>query len=130
MLKICNIVIVGGEGDLAFRKLYPALYSLHLENLLADCTKVIGFGRGNYSVDEFLANMRTWTENSDYVKSVDDDSWNSFVQRIVHFVGDATDPKDLQRLTSELANDEIVFYLSTPPNIFAPICEADRKSVV
>ncbi|MGK0438639.1 MAG: glucose-6-phosphate 1-dehydrogenase, partial [Paracoccaceae bacterium] len=25
MLNICNIVIVGGEGDLAFRKLYPAL---------------------------------------------------------------------------------------------------------
>ena len=131
MLKICNIVIVGGEGDLAFRKLYPALYSLHIENLLADCTKVIGFGRGNYSVDEFLANMRSWTENSEYVKSVDDESWNSFVQRVVHFVGDATDPKDLQRLTSELGNDEIVFYLSTPPNIFAPICEAmDKAGVV
>ena len=44
MLKICNIVIVGGEGDLAFRKLYPALYSLHKQNLLADCTRVVGFG--------------------------------------------------------------------------------------
>jgi len=57
MLKNCNIVIVGGEGDLAFRKLYPALYSLHRENLLADCTKVVGFGRGKFSAQDFKSNM-------------------------------------------------------------------------
>jgi len=131
MLKICNIVIVGGEGDLAFRKLYPALYSLHIENLLADCTKVVGFGRGKYSFDDFLSNMRKWAEDSDYVKSVDDDSWSSFVERVIQFNGDATSPEDLQRLANELSNDEIVFYLSTPPSIFAPICEAmDKAGIV
>lgn len=124
MLKICNIVIVGGEGDLAFRKLYPALYSLHRENLLADCTKVVGFGRGKFSADEFKTNMRRWTEDSDYVQSVEDDSWQTFTDRVLQFVGDATSTDDLQRLQSELGDDDIVFYLSTPPSIFAPICEA------
>ena len=124
MLKICNIVIVGGEGDLAFRKLYPALYSLHKENLLADCTKVVGFGRGKFSEEGFKENMRKWAQESDYVKNVDDESWDSFCERLIHFVGDATSATDLQRLQSEMGPEEIVFYLSTPPSIFAPICTA------
>lgn len=124
MLKICNIVIVGGEGDLAFRKLYPALYSLHKENLLADCTKIVGFGRGKFSEEGFKENMRKWAQESDYVKNVDDESWDSFCERLIHFVGDATSVTDLQRLQAEMGPEEIVFYLSTPPSIFAPICTA------
>ncbi len=124
MLQVCNIVIVGGEGDLAFRKLYPALYSLHRENLLADCTKVVCFGRGNYEADEFIANMRKWVKKSDYVKAIDDDSWSSFCERVVQFSGDATSSEDMQRMRDEIGPNEIVFYLSTPPSIFAPICKA------
>lgn len=124
MLKICNIVIVGGEGDLAFRKLYPALYSLHKENLLADCTKVVCFGRGKFTEPDFKQTMRDWAGKSSYVKDVDDSSWNNFCDRVVHFSGDATSPDDLKRLRSEIGDDEIVFYLSTPPSIFAPICQA------
>jgi len=124
MLKTCNIVIVGGEGDLAFRKLYPALYSLHREDLLADCTQVICFGRGKFSVEEFKAKMREWAEASDYVAELDDDSWQSFCQRVVHFVGDATSPEDIKKLKQTAGDDEFVFYLSTPPSIFAPVCRA------
>jgi len=124
MLKICNIVIVGGEGDLAFRKLYPALYSLHKENLLADCTKIVGFGRGKYSEQAFKDNMLNWTRSSDYVNGVDGQSWESFCERILHFSGDATSHDDLKRLQSKMGPEEIVFYLSTPPSIFAPICKA------
>ncbi len=130
MLNNCNIVIVGGEGDLAFRKLYPALFSLHKEKLLADCTKVVGFGRGNYSEQEFLVAMKQWTEDSEYVKEVDDAAWSSFAERIIHFSGDATNPDDLLRLKSDLDADDFIFYLSTPPSIFAPICEAMGKAGV
>lgn len=124
MLKVCNIVIVGGEGDLAFRKLYPALYSLHRENLLADCTKIVCFGRGNYAREKFYSNMRTWAKKSDYVKKLDDDSWASFCERVVQFSGDATSADDMQRMQKQIGSEEIVFYLSTPPSIFAPICKA------
>ena len=130
MLEICNIVIVGGEGDLAMRKLYPALFSLHKENLLAEDTKVVGFGRGKYSADEFMLKMREWTGGSDYIENVDQATWKSFAARVVKFVGDATKPEDLERLKKELGDKEIVFYLSTPPSIFAPICEAMKKAKV
>ncbi|NNC99525.1 MAG: glucose-6-phosphate dehydrogenase, partial [Gammaproteobacteria bacterium] len=130
MLKLCNIVIVGGEGDLAFRKLYPALYSLHKENLLADCTKVVSYARGKYSADKFKAAMRKWTEGSEYVEKIDEESWQTFLDRVVQFVGDATAAKDLKRLKSEVGPGDFVFYLSTPPSIFAPICAAMGKAGV
>ena len=124
MLKACNIIIVGGEGDLAFRKLYPALYSLHKESLLAAATKIVGFGRGKYERESFLSNMKKWTEESEYVKGVNSQDWQSFVERVVHFSGDATSAQDISRLQNELGGGDIVFYLSTPPSIFAPICDA------
>ena len=130
MLENCNIVIVGGEGDLALRKLYPALFSLHKEKLLAKDTKVVGFCRGKYSSEEFLNTMRQWAEDSDYIDNVDDDSWASFSRRVIQFVGDATNAKDLKRLNSELNDAELVFYLSTPPDIFAPICLAMKAANV
>lgn len=124
MLQVCNIVIVGGEGDLAFRKLYPALFSLHKENLLADCTKIVCFGRGKFKKKEFCDNMRSWTEKSDYVKDVDAEQWKAFSSRVIQFSGDATSAEDMKRLQAEIGPEEIVFYLSTPPSIFAPICNA------
>lgn len=124
MLNNCNIVIVGGEGDLAFRKLYPALYSLHRENLLAESTKVVCFGRGKFSDEQFITEMRDWVEKSEYVKAVDDSSWSSFSERVLQFSGDATSAQDMARLKQEIGSNEIVFYLSTPPSIFAPVCKA------
>ena len=130
MLTTCNIVIVGGEGDLAFRKLYPALYALHRDDLLADCTQVIGFGRGKYEREAFIDTMLQWTKDSEYVDGVDEQCWERFSKRVIHFNGDATSPDDLSRLKKELGDDDIVFYLSTPPTIFAPICEAMREAGV
>ena len=124
MLKNCNIVIVGGEGDLAFRKLYPALYSLHRDNLLAECTKVICFGRGKLAEADFREKMHHWAAASDYVQQLDDNSWESFSKRVEHYVGDATSADDMARLQSNYGSDDVVFFLSTPPSIFAPICSA------
>ena len=40
-----TIVIVGGNGDLALRKLLPALFGLHHRGLLNSVGKIIGTGR-------------------------------------------------------------------------------------
>ena len=131
MLSTCNIVIVGGEGDLAFRKLYPALYSLHCEGLLADNTQIVCFSRGKYSHEALLDNMQEWVKQSDYVTGFDELHWQPFAQRILQFVGDATNSDDMRRLQTELSSCDTVYYLSTPPHIFAPICDAmDAAGVV
>ena len=40
----CNVIIIGGEGDLAFRKLYPAMCSLENEGLLPADLRIVSFG--------------------------------------------------------------------------------------
>ena len=130
MLKACNLVIVGGEGDLAFRKLYPALYSLHREKLLADSTKVVAFGRGKFEPQAFLDLMKEWAQKSEYVKDFDSATWDAFCKRVIQFAGDATSAADIKKLDKEMGGGDTVFYLSTPPSIFAPICEAMRKAGV
>lgn len=127
----CDVLIIGGEGDLAFRKLYPALFNLDCENLLSDSTRIIAFGRGKFSKDEFLAKVLDWIERSEYTDSVQDEQWTRFSTRMMQFVGDATSAESFGELKSQLGNDELVIYLSTPPSIFSPICQAlDAASLV
>lgn len=128
MLESCNIVIVGGEGDLAFRKLYPALFSLHKQNLLGDCTKIIAFVRGKYSPKSFIENLCDRLEISDYTDKISDGQWTSFSNRIERFVGDATNQTDFKRLKPQLKSIKTVVYLSTPPSIFGSICETMKKA--
>lgn len=42
---ICDFLIVGGDGDLAYRKLYPALYHLDKDRCLPDCLRIICVAR-------------------------------------------------------------------------------------
>jgi len=48
-LKACDVVIFGGVGDLAMRKLLPALYHLDMDGLLAPTTRVVGASRRDMS---------------------------------------------------------------------------------
>src|SRR5438093_12493288 len=42
-----SVVIFGGAGDLAHRKLLPALYNLHLDGLLPPRVAIVGVGRSD-----------------------------------------------------------------------------------
>src|SRR5712691_7948047 len=47
------LVIFGGAGDLAHRKLLPALYNLHLDGLLPPRTAIVGIGRPPMKDDKY-----------------------------------------------------------------------------
>ncbi len=51
-LPTCDITVFGGTGDLALRKLLPALYQRELEGQLPADTRVIGVSRSGYDDDE------------------------------------------------------------------------------
>jgi glucose-6-phosphate 1-dehydrogenase len=48
-----TIVIFGGSGDLAHRKLLPALYNLHVDGLLPKALAIVGVGRKAMSDDAY-----------------------------------------------------------------------------
>jgi glucose-6-phosphate 1-dehydrogenase len=127
----CTMVIFGATGDLTKRKLFPALYQLHIENLLAPEFAVLAVGR-EPTIDDasFREKMRAALGESDEIKKVDDADWKTFSERIFYVGGDATDIGAYGAIKAKL--DEIeasceqternrFFYLAVPPSVFEPI---------
>ena len=54
----CAIVIFGASGDLTRRKLFPAIYSLAVRNLLPDELAIVGVSRTEETDAEFRARMK------------------------------------------------------------------------
>src|SRR3954453_13571651 len=85
----CTMVIFGATGDLTKRKLFPALYQLAAEHLLAPGFAVLAVGREASLTDEtFRQRMRDALGESDEVKRVDDEVWKEFEKRIFFVGGD------------------------------------------
>ncbi|HBO15686.1 MAG TPA: glucose-6-phosphate dehydrogenase, partial [Porticoccaceae bacterium] len=54
MAKNTDLIIFGAAGDLANRKLFPALYRLHCAELLEDNVRIMGLARADMSNAEFI----------------------------------------------------------------------------
>ena len=123
------MVIFGASGDLARRKLLPALYSLTRDRLLPSRFAVLGFGRHALEEDAFREEMRRGCEEFARRRPLDASVWGAFARNVFYQQGAYDDPAAFQRLKARL--DEIdhalglpgnrVFYLSTPPSAFAPV---------
>ena len=48
----CDLILFGAMGDLASKKLFPALYQLHRAGLLAADTRILALARRGYSTPE------------------------------------------------------------------------------
>ena len=98
----CIMVIFGASGDLAKRKLIPALYNLAKERLLSKAFAVIGFGRRGMSHEEFRDKCSQ--DIKEFATGlVDPDLWKWFIQRLYYVSGDAQDQNAYQRLQNQLA---------------------------
>ena len=64
-------IIFGGTGDLAYRKLYPALYKLYANNYLNDHFAVIGTARREWT-DDYYQNIIL--DSIDSIKTSDEDA--------------------------------------------------------
>src|SRR5713101_9696805 len=75
----CTVVIFGASGDLAKRKLIPALYNLVAcgEGVMPAKSAVLGFARRELAVDEFHKSARDWTSRFSRLK-VDERCWQRF----------------------------------------------------
>ena len=119
-----TIVVFGGTGDLALRKLMPALYYRDKDRQIPDDAKVIGVSRSSQSRDEYIAliekHLRMHVPAEDWDESV----WTRFSRRVDFKPVDANDPKTWAEIASLLKDDARirVYYLSTPPDLFQPIC--------
>lgn len=119
-----TLVIYGASGDLAARKLIPALYNLFLKERLTHF-QVVGLGRTEWSHEQFREEM-----SRDIQKFAPDvyqpGRWHDFCQKLFYVAGNFTEPADYGRLAQTLAEVETepahrLFYLAMPPRFYANI---------
>ena len=125
-----TLVLFGGSGDLAHRKLLPALYNLALQRLLPASFAVVGAARGAITEDAFRAELRDAVSKFSRTKPLNEEVWQAFEQNI-HFVATPDDAgydelaRTLDRVDAEAGtNGNRLFYLATPPQAYAPIVRA------
>ena len=119
-----DLVLFGGTGDLAMRKLLPAMYFRHHEAQLPDQGRIICIARSDLTTEEFKSQMAE-SIHQHIQGEFNEDSWTTFCERI-HYLGiDITVQEQYKKLEQLLAPhpDRIrVFYLSTAPGLFSRIC--------
>lgn len=123
-----DILIVGGDGDLALRKLYPAFYYLTLNGCMPANTRIFGMARSHNEQDAFLVKVNEWLkENTGSL--YDETIWQEFSKRLTFVRGDSTNPDDLRRIKETHFGDDrdLIVYLAVPPLIFGKICTALEK---
>lgn len=121
-----DLVLFGGSGDLSMRKLIPALYARDRAGDLPATAQLICVGRHKWSCEEFLGVLNQNAKSHIAAKDFTQKAWDTFCARVKYVALDATDAGTYQPLTDTLRNDPAltrVFYLATPPSLFAKICK-------
>ena len=123
----CAFVIFGATGDLAKRKLIPALFRLVQQHLLPAEFAVVGLGRTQMPDEEFRSRMREALLESFEDGGLDEEVWQSFARAMRFLTSDVRNPEDYRRLAALLEEVDRergtagnrLFYLSLPPEAYA-----------
>jgi glucose-6-phosphate 1-dehydrogenase len=133
----CTIVILGAKGDLAKRKLVPAIYQLAQDKLLPDGCDVLGMGRDPMSDEAFRDMMGDALRASEEIQNFDEALWKKLAARMHYTAGDFADAAAYTRLGARLGEIESrrkpdepnrLFYLAVPPSVFPTIVHALSES--
>lgn len=120
--KPCSIVIFGATGDLAARKLVPALHTLHRNGTLHRDTAVIGFGRSD--LDDEALRGRLGDALAEHLDGPLDDAWRALAARIRYVRGAYDETAAYGRLAEalrEIGHPDHVYYTATPPQAYDAI---------
>ena len=123
------VVLFGATGDLAHRKVVPALYHLWAGDLLPERFALVCFGRREASDESMRNDLRASLEMHARVKPIDETRWKEFASRISYVKGAFDDPNSYAALSRHLdaidassgTNGNRLFYLATPASSFPEI---------
>ena len=119
-----DLIIFGASGDLSARKLFPALFHLDQAGLLQEDLRIAAVARQDISREAFLEGLRARMSSYMGDNAPDDEAWRHYSRRIYYGHADFSEVENYSNLESWLDDDRIsLFYLATPPSLFAPICE-------
>jgi glucose-6-phosphate 1-dehydrogenase len=125
----CAVVMFGASGDLASRKLIPALFDLARHHCLAPRFRLLGFARTK--MDDAGFRDKCAKAIATQAAEGDQKAADEFLSDVKYFVGDYDDAdsyKGLEKRLAELDKEgqlggNRLFYLATPPEVYPPVVE-------
>jgi len=119
------LVFFGATGDLAYKKIFPALQSM-VEHGALDCP-VIGVAKAGWTLEQLKARARESVEK--HGPGVREQAFSKLMSQLRYVDGDYGDPQTFAQLKSILGGDRsCTHYLAIPPTLFATVVEALSKS--
>ena len=125
--NLCDVVIFGGHGDLAFRKLMPALYHLVEDGYLNHQSRILTVTRREMSNDEHIELVKNKLQEFLKEGEFDEGQFAVFAEQLQVVRVDLGEEESYQSLKEMLdlyPDRERVNYLSTAPDFFGAICKA------
>jgi len=119
------LVLFGATGDLAHRKIFPALQAMIKRGVLG--VPVVGVARSGWNIERLRERIRDSLEQSD---DGHDPAAFAELMRLLRYVdGDYREPATFAALRSTLGDTaHPLHYLAIPPSLFASVTENLRKS--
>jgi glucose-6-phosphate 1-dehydrogenase len=121
-----DLVLFGGTGDLAWRKLMPALFQAFRHGSLPAGGRIIGVARDSLSDDQYRELIRQRFDQVDLAKRPSAEEFERFAALLQFLRMDLSRPEDYARLGDALRErgaDTVVMYLATAPSLFEGVCE-------
>jgi glucose-6-phosphate 1-dehydrogenase len=128
--KAFNLVVFGGTGDLAFRKIYPALYNRFINGNSDLGFTIITIHRKELDYQEFYKQLKLALEVSEHGK-LDEKKFEIFANKcklILTPENSLNGFKDLAEEINKNKNRQNIYYYSTPSSVFGEISIALKKS--
>ena len=121
-----DLVLFGGTGDLAWRKLMPALFQAFRHGSLPEGGRIIGVARDDLSDEQYRSLICSRFNDVEPAKCPGPGEFERFAE-LLHYVRvDLSRPEDYQRLAATLRERQaqtVVMYLATAPSLFTVACE-------
>jgi glucose-6-phosphate 1-dehydrogenase len=117
-----DLVIFGGDGDLSYRKIFPALYYRLLEEQIGADDRILALARKPTTTEGFRTILKS--ELNKYIENIDEKVVKKLLSIVFYAIVDITSVKDTDGIKKffENSNDRVrVFYLATPASIFGQI---------
>ena len=127
----CTVILFGASGDLAKRKVIPAMYDLAQYKSLGERYAIVGFARTPMTDDSFRSISGEAARTISEVGPIDPAKWDEFASNLYYSPGEYADQNSFAQLAKRLVELDAekklggnrLFYLSTPPEVYPDIVE-------
>jgi glucose-6-phosphate 1-dehydrogenase len=131
-----SMVIFGATGDLAKRKLFPALFGLFKTGLLPEKFCVVGTGRTKRTTEEFREAVRASIGEFGRLKAENEAEWREFAGHFFYADADVNDPIGYGEIRAVIESYEKthhlpgnrLFYLAIAPDLFGAVSQHLKES--